>query len=543
VQSILSDKALTKVESIYGRDLKIYQHAHKNLNEVLKHSVDRFPEREMLVFEDRRITYKEFYQLVTKAAANLQQRFQFKKGDRLAILSNNTIEFCISVFAASFLGGIVVPLNTRLRPAELQFMLKNSGTNVLIVEDVFADLAEESIQLADIDIQVFVTGKQKKQSLLWNPFDCLLEENQPAVSPEVKTTDPLFIMYTSGTTGTPKGALGTHLGITQNVLNFSLNLVTDERDRTLINIPLFHVSGLIAGFSHMVSVGGTSVLMNTYKTKRFLELLDREKITYINTVPTIFVFILNYPERAQYDLSHLRLAVTGGAPMAVSTINQLTSLYPNMNFINNYGATECTGSCTFSKPESAFTKPDSVGMLTKIIDWKIVNEYGEEVARNEVGELCIKGPTVIPEYWNNPEATSREFVDNGYWKSGDMGYVDEEGCFFLLDRKKSMINRGGENIYTAEIENVLFNHPSVLEAAVVGLPDEVFGEEVLASVVLKEGHSLDAEQVRSFVGEYLADFKVPKYVQFLDELPRNPSGKVLKAPLKEGFKKTSVKDR
>jgi long-chain acyl-CoA synthetase len=543
VQSILSDKALTKVESIYGRDLKVYQHAHKNLNEVLKHSVDRFPEREMLVFEDRRITYKEFYQLVTKAAANLQQRFQFKKGDRLAILSNNTIEFCISVFAASFLGGIVVPLNTRLRPAELQFMLKNSGTNVLIVEDVFADLAEESIQLADIDIQVFVTGKQKKQSLLWNPFDCLLEENQPAVSPEVKTTDPLFIMYTSGTTGTPKGALGTHLGITQNVLNFSLNLVTDERDRTLINIPLFHVSGLIAGFSHMVSVGGTSVLMNTYKTKRFLELLDREKITYINTVPTIFVFILNYPERAQYDLSHLRLAVTGGAPMAVSTINQLTSLYPNMNFINNYGATECTGSCTFSKPESAFTKPDSVGMLTKIIDWKIVNEYGEEVARNEVGELCIKGPTVIPEYWNNPEATSREFVDNGYWKSGDMGYVDEEGCFFLLDRKKSMINRGGENIYTAEIENVLFNHPSVLEAAVVGLPDEVFGEEVLASVVLKEGHSLDAEQVRSFVGEYLADFKVPKYVQFLDELPRNPSGKVLKAPLKEGFKKTSVKDR
>lgn len=539
----MSDKVLTKNETIYGRDLKVYQHAHKNLNEVLKHSIDRFPEREMLVFEDRRITYKEFYQLVTKAAANLQNRFQFKKGDRLAILSNNTVEFCISIFAASYLGGIVVPLNTRLRPAELQFMLKNSGTNVLIVEDVLADLAEESIQLADIDIQVFVTGKQSKQSHFWYPFNCLLEKNQPAVSPEVKTTDPLFIMYTSGTTGTPKGALGTHLGITQNVLNFSLNLVTDERDRTLINIPLFHVSGLIAGFSHMVSVGGTSVLMYTYKTKKFLELLEREKITYINTVPTIFVFILNYPERAQYDLSNLRLAVTGGAPMAVSTIKQLTSLYPNMNFINNYGATECTGSCTFSRPESAFSKPDSVGILTKVIDWKIVNEYGEEVDRNEIGELCIKGPTVIPEYWNNPEATSREFVDNGYWKSGDMGYVDDEGYFFLLDRKKSMINRGGENIYTAEIENVLFNHPSVLEAAVVGLPDEVFGEEVLASIVLKEGHSLDSEQVRSFVGEYLADFKVPKYVHFLEELPRNPSGKVLKTSLKEGFKKTSVKDR
>jgi long-chain acyl-CoA synthetase len=537
------DKALTQNETIYDRDLKVYQNACQNLNEVLKNSVDKFPEREILVYEDKRITYSEFYQLVLKMAANLQHRYQFKKGDRLAILSNNTIEFCISVFAASFLGGIVVPLNTRLRPSELQFMLKNSGTNVLIVEDVLHETAEESLQLANINVKVFVTGvlPQKKKNF-WLPFDCLLEENQPAQSTDVKKTDPLFIMYTSGTTGLPKGALGTHLGITQNVVNFSLNLETDERDRTLINIPLFHVSGLIAGFSHMVSVGGTSVLMYTYKTKNFLELLDREKITYINTVPTIFVFLLNYQERDQYDLSNLRLAVTGGAPMAVSTIQQLMSLYPNMNFINNYGATECTGSCTFSKPESAITKPDSVGMLTKIIDWKIVNDEGVELGRKKVGELCIKGPTVIPEYWNNPEATNKEFVDNGYWKSGDIGYVDDEGYFFLLDRKKSMINRGGENIYTAEIENVLFNHPSVLEAAVVGMPDKVFGEEVLASLVLKEGYSLEEQEVRNFVGKYLADYKVPKYVQFLKELPRNPSGKVLKNHLKEDYQNWSVKN-
>jgi long-chain acyl-CoA synthetase len=537
------DKAITQNETIYERDLKIYQNACQNLNEVLKNSVDKFPEREILVYEDKRITYSEFYQLVLKMAANLQHRYQFKKGDRLAILSNNTIEFCISVFAASFLGGIVVPLNTRLRPSELQFMLKNSGTNVLIVEDVLHETAEESLQIANINVKVFVTGvlPQKKKNF-WLPFDCLLEENQPAQSTDVKKTDPLFIMYTSGTTGLPKGALGTHLGITQNVVNFSLNLETDERDRTLINIPLFHVSGLIAGISHMVSVGGTSVLMYTYKTKNFLELLDREKITYINTVPTIFVFLLNYQERDQYDLSNLRLAVTGGAPMAVSTIQQLMSLYPNMNFINNYGATECTGSCTFSKPESAITKPDSVGMLTKIIDWKIVNDEGVELGRKQVGELCIKGPTVIPEYWNNPEATNKEFVDNGYWKSGDIGYVDDEGYFFLLDRKKSMINRGGENIYTAEIENVLFNHPSVLEAAVVGMPDKVFGEEVLASLVLKEGYSLEEQEVRNFVGKYLADYKVPKYVQFLKELPRNPSGKVLKNHLKEDYQNWSVKN-
>lgn len=539
----MSGKALTQNETIYERDLIVYQNACQNLNEVLKNSVDRFPEREILVYEEKRITYREFYVLVLKMAANLQHRYQFKKGDRLAILSNNTIEFCISVFAASYLGGIVVPLNTRLRPSELQFMLKNSGTNVLIVEDVLLETAEESLKLANLNVKVFVSGglPQKKRNF-WLSFDCLLEENQLAQMTEVKRTDPLFIMYTSGTTGLPKGALGTHLGITQNVVNFSLNLETDERDRTLINIPLFHVSGLIAGFSHMVSVGGTSVLMYTYKTKNFLELLDQEKITYINTVPTIFVFLLNYPERDRYDLSNLRLAVTGGAPMAVSTIQQLMSLYPNMNFINNYGATECTGSCTFSKPESAITKPDSVGMLTKIIDWKIVNDEGVELGPKQIGELCIKGPTVIPEYWNNPEATSKEFVDNGYWKSGDIGYVDDEGYFFLLDRKKSMINRGGENIYTAEIENVLFNHPSVLEAAVVGIPDKVFGEVVLAALVLKEGHTLEEQDVRNFIGKYLADYKVPKYVQFLKELPRNPSGKVLKNHLKEDYQNWSVKN-
>lgn len=539
----MSGKALTQNETIYERDLIVYQNACQNLNEVLKNSVDRFPEREILVYEEKRITYREFYVLVLKMAANLQHRYQFKKGDRLAILSNNTIEFCISVFAASYLGGIVVPLNTRLRPSELQFMLKNSGTNVLIVEDALLETAEESLKLANLNVKVFVSGglPQKKRNF-WLSFDCLLEENQPAQMTEVKRTDPLFIMYTSGTTGLPKGALGTHLGITQNVVNFSLNLETDERDRTLINIPLFHVSGLIAGFSHMVSVGGTSVLMYTYKTKNFLELLDQEKITYINTVPTIFVFLLNYPERDRYDLSNLRLAVTGGAPMAVSTIQQLMSLYPNMNFINNYGATECTGSCTFSKPKSAITKPDSVGMLTKIIDWKIVNDEGVELGPKQIGELCIKGPTVIPEYWNNPEATSKEFVDNGYWKSGDIGYVDDEGYFFLLDRKKSMINRGGENIYTAEIENVLFNHPSVLEAAVVGIPDKVFGEVVLAALVLKEGHTLEEQDVRNFIGKYLADYKVPKYVQFLKELPRNPSGKVLKNHLKEDYQNWSVKN-
>lgn len=528
------------MDMAYGRDLKFYTQAFQTLNEILEYAVNTFPEREAIVFEQTRLTYQEFYELVLKMAANLQHRFKFNKGDRLAIFSNNTIEYCVSVFATSLLGGIIVPLNTRLRPNELQFMLKDSGAGTMIVEDELLITAEEAIENANVDMTVFVTGKFPVATAFNHlPFDTLQKEIQAVQVNQVDCTDPLFIMYTSGTTGTPKGALGTHLGVTQNALNFSVNLKTDHRDRSLISVPLFHVTGLIAELIHMVSVGGTSVIMHTFKTNPFMELLAKEKITYINTVPTIYIFLLNHPKRDQYDLSHLRLAVTGGSPMAVSNIKKLLEIYPNLNFINNYGATECSGSCTFSRPESAITKPDSVGLLTKIIDWKIVDDEGNTLGTREVGELWIKGPTVIPEYWNNPEASKREFVD-GYWKTGDVGFVDEEGYFFLLDRKKSMINRGGENIYTAEIENVLYNHRSILEAAVVGVPDPIFGEEVLASLVLKEGHTVTEQEIRAFVGQHLADYKVPKYVQFLSELPRNPSGKVLKNIVKEQYSKPSL---
>lgn len=524
-----------KRETIYGRQLNLYTNAFCTLNDVLLNSVKKYPNKEAIVFEDRRITYRQFYDSMTKVAASLQHRFHFQKGDRLAILSHNTVEYCETLFAVSLLGGIFVPLNSRLRPNELQYMLRDSEAKIFIVEDSLLEIAEEAIQIANIDLDVIVIGENDEESK-YISFERLYETEQPVQKPEVNREDPLFIMYTSGTTGLPKGALGTHLGITQNVLNFSLNLKTDENDRTLITVPLFHVTGIVASLTHMIFVGGTSVIMHKFKTDRFMELMSNEKITYINTVPTIFIFLINHPEREKYDLSHLRAAVTGGAPMPVKTIERLLEIYPNINFVNNYGATECTGSCTFSRPETAIEKARSVGKFSKIIDWKIVGEDGQELPIGEPGELLIKGPTVIPEYWKNEEATKREFID-GYWKSGDIGYVDEEGYFYLMDRKKDMITRGGENIYSAEIENVLYNHPSVLEAAVVGVPDEVFGEEVLASIVLKEGMTATKEEITEFASKYLADYKVPKYIEFVNELPRNPSGKILKNIIKENYSK------
>lgn len=223
--------------------------------------------------------------------------------------------------------------------------------------------------------------------------------------------------------------------------------------------------------------------------------------------------------------------------MAVQTIRELLECYPHLNFINNYGATECTGSCTFSSPDTAIEKANSVGRLTDIIDWKIADEIGEELPRFKSGELWIKGPTVIPEYWNNPEASRTEFVD-GYWKTGDVGYVDDDDYFYLKDRKKNMINRGGENIYPSEVENVIYEHPAILEAAVIGVPDDIFGEEVLAVIVTKEGSHVTEEELKTFLSDKLADYKVPKFIRFTEELPRNPSGKILKYQIQEQYKGT-----
>lgn len=524
---------VVKKSNFFGQEMKIYEEAYSNLNELLEKSVEAFSGKEMLVIGEKRVTYEEFYGMVLDMAANLQQKYDFKQGEKLAILANNTLEFCISLFATSYLGGIIVPLNTRLQAKELSYMLQDSETKLIVVEDVLLENLPKAITNDRLDVEIIEFSIDPDKSGK-SAFQELLKPAPPVKKCEVKQTDPLFIMYTSGTTGTPKGAVGTHLGITQNVVNFKRNLGTKENERCLISVPLFHVTGLIASLNHMIYVGGTSVIMYQFKTNKFLELMDAERITYVNTVPTIFIFLLNHPNRASYDLSHLRLAVTGGSPMAVSTIKQLLALYPHLNFVNNYGATECTGSCTFSKAEKAIEKADSVGILTDIIDWKIVGEDGSEVPKYKAGELWIKGPTVIPKYWNNAVANNTEFVD-GFWKSGDVGYVDDENYFYLLDRKKNMINRGGENIYPSEIENTLYEHPKVLEVAVIGVPDDVFGEEVMALVVSKKGETLSAEDIKLFLSDKLADYKIPKFIDFTDELPRNMSGKILKFQIQQKY--------
>jgi acyl-CoA synthetase (AMP-forming)/AMP-acid ligase II len=521
------------VEQHFGQEVKVFKERPNDIYGMFQNNVSRFPEQEAVILGEDRLTYRQLDEMVKSAAAHLQKAFGFKQGDRLGVLSSNRIEFCVSIFAAAALGGIIVPLNTRLHYTELQFMMADAGIAVLVVEDELLGVARQALDAAGMKVPLIVIDGERRRS---EPLMCSYREVlqtggsvEPAV---INSDDPLFIMYTSGTTGRPKGAIGTHIGVIQNLINFSTILGTDHHDRTLVSVPLFHVTGFLADFLHMMYVGGTAVLMRVFKTRRFLELLEKEKITYLVTVPTIYVFILNHPEREKYDLSRWRLALYGGAPMAEQTIREMLALYPHMQLINTYGATECSGSCTLSRADKAIEKAASVGLFEEVVDWKIIDENGRELPRNQIGEICIKGVTVVPGYWNNPEATEKAFID-GYWRSGDLGYVDDEGFLYIMDRKKEMINRGGEKIYCIELENVLYSHPKILEAAVVGVPDRFFGEEVLAAVVLKEGEVMEEQALRDFIAAHLADYKVPKYIKFVDQLPRNPAGKVIKQALKE----------
>jgi acyl-CoA synthetase (AMP-forming)/AMP-acid ligase II len=303
-------------------------------------------------------------------------------------------------------------------------------------------------------------------------------------------------------------------------------------DRTLIAIPLFHVSGLIGQFIHMMLVGGTSVLLREYSTREFLQTAVRNQITFMFNVPAIYNLLLMHKEEAS-QITTLRLALYGGAPMSADTIMRLKTLFPGLDLQNAYGATETSSPATLMPKDWEISKVLSVGRPVPGSTCKVIGEDGRECEPQEVGELWIHGAMVIPEYWEN-EAANRGSFEQGFWKSGDMAMIDKDGYVYIMDRKKDIINRGGEKIYSVEVENVLYSHPKILEAAVIGVPDEIFGEQVKAFVVPVESETITAEEVIEFVKSHLAHFKTPKYVEFLQGLPRNPGGKVMKHTLREG---------
>jgi long-chain acyl-CoA synthetase len=520
-------------ENHFNRDINVYENRPKNLFSMLEETVEKYPDREALIMDRIRLTYKEIFDKVMDIAGNLQKSYRIEKGDRVALLLSNSIEFALLFFACAKVGAIFVPLNTKLKEKELAYMIEQSESSLLFVDDDCLNKVE-SMRDENLISNVnyfFLHGNQSSKRKDYLPFE-ILEQKSSVIETEVSEDDPLFIMYTSGTTGLPKGAVGSNLGAVHSSMNYEIVLRTDHQSKTLIAVPLFHVTGLVGQLLHMVKVGGTSVIMRRYKTEEFIRLMSEEEITFLFNVPTIYIMMLNHKNFHKYSYFNLNCIVYGGSPMSSETIYKLKKHFTNAHLHNAYGATETSSPATIMPQSYNERKLDSIGLPVPVGEIKIINEKETECLPGEVGELLIKGPMVIEKYWNNGYADQSSFID-GYWRSGDLAKIDHDGFVYIMDRKKDMINRGGEKIFSIEVENALYEHPNVLEAAVVGIPDDIYGEVVKAVIVPKMNKTITKPEIEDFITERLAKYKVPREVEFVSQLPRNPGGKVQKNLLQE----------
>jgi acyl-CoA synthetase (AMP-forming)/AMP-acid ligase II len=517
-------------KNVDGVDIKVFADRPLSLKDLLEKSVLQFPDKDALIYQDKRLSYRDFKEKVDMVSVSLQQECRVGKGDRVAVLFTNTLEFCVCYFAIVQIGAVCQPVNYRLTADEMQYQLKDTAAKVIILEEKYVDLIKEII--SDLPEMKMVFVSDSSYSGEFKNFEELEKKtSQSLIETVIDEEDLASIVYTSGTTGRPKGTMISHRNLICNAISFSSISKMDSTTKQIILTPLFHASALHSQLITGILKGATSVIMKEFKTKDSMALMSAEKVNLVVAVPTMYWFWVNDPDFENYDLTSIRCTLSGAAPAAPELIKILAQKFPRSRFINAGGQTEST-SCTFAlPPEDALRKAGSIGWATPPNEIKVMDIKEEECDFNETGELWFKGPAIAKGYWNNPKGTKETFID-GWVKTGDIGKVDEEGYLYLLDRKKDMIIRGGENIYCVEVENALYSHPKVLEAAVVGVPDKIFGEQVKAVVVMKPGKEATEEEIREFCGSKLADYKVPKYVEFRTELPRNPGGKVVKSLLK-----------
>ena len=501
------------------RDVPCYGGRPPGLSAMLAAAVERAPAGEAVVDGGERVTWAEFGRRARTLAGGLA-RAGVGRGDRVATLLPNGLPFCLAVFATAELGAVMVPLNTKLRRGELAFMLENSGARLLLSDPAFHH------EVAGLLVDTVVVGDRR-----WTDLSAGPPPDAPA-SPGVED-DPAFIAYTSGTTGRPKGAVATHANVVHACLTYQRVYGLRAGERTLVAVPLFHVTGLIAQLLTMTSLAGTCVLMPRFDAAAALRLLAGERITHVIAAPTVYVMLMAQPGYRAVPLPDVRTLGYGGAPIASETVQRLREWLPAARLHNTYGLTETSSPATCLADADALDRVGSVGRPVPVAACRTVDpESGRECEAGEVGELWIRGPMVVAGYWANPAATAAAIVEDGWLRTGDLAAIDGQGYVTIKDRLKDMINRGGEKVYCVEVEETLYAHPGVLEAAVVGVPDAVYGEAVKACVVPRPGAALDPDDVREWVRARLARFKAPERVEVLDALPRNPNGKVVKGLLR-----------
>jgi long-chain acyl-CoA synthetase len=543
--------------AVRGVQTKIWKNAPPTLRDAFLNSRE-FAQREFVVYEDDRATFAAFDRAVVTLAHELLAQ-GVRKGDRIALVMRNLPEWPVVFFASVCIGAIVTPLNAWWTGAELEYGLVNSGAKLAFMDaERFERLVEHLPQCPELR-RVYVSRRTedvadpevvKLESILGavNDWGALPQRELPdvAIDPE----DDATIFYTSGTTGKPKGALGTHRNYAQNITTSAVGLAraflrrgeappdpaTLPQRVTLLSIPLFHVTACSSSMIPAVANGSKLVLMRKWDAERGMQLIEKERVTVAGGVPTIAWQLIEHPNRSKFDLSSLGLITYGGAPSAPELVRRIKEVFPSSQPGNGWGMTETAAAFSGHSSEDYINRPSSCGPAAAVCETKIMNAEGtRELPIDAVGELWVKGPMIAKGYWNNPAATAQTFV-NGWLKTGDIARIDAEGFMFIVDRAKDMLIRGGENIYCIEVENVLYEHPAVMDAALVGIPHRELGEEPAAVVTLKPGTTATEDDIRGHVARRLASFKVPVKVVFWPEtLPRNPAGKILKTELKKAF--------
>lgn len=540
---------------VRGVPTRCWKYAPPTLRDVLA-TGRHYGSREFLVYEAERVTFESFWRAACAIAQALTAN-GVAKGDRVAIIMRNLPEWAAAFYGAAVAGAIVTPLNAWWTGSELEFGLVDSGAKIAFADSERLErLAGHFVNCPALE-HVYVSRCSDE---LPHPIVSRLEEITGTVDawaglpegtlPDIALApdDDATILYTSGTTGKPKGALGTHRNMNANIMaagfsaarNFLrrgeavpvLDPITAPQRTALLSIPFFHATGCFAMLNPALYTGAKLVLMRKWDAKTALALIEREKVNLAGGVPAIAWQLLEHPDRSHFDLSSLESVAYGGAPSAPELVRKIVSAFPGSLPGNGWGMTETSATCTHHSGEDYQHRPDSCGPAVAVCDLKVTDSNGNGLPAGEIGELWARGPNIVKGYWNRPRETAETFVD-GWVRTGDLARLDEEGFCTIVDRAKDMLIRGGENIYCVEVENVLYEHPAVMDAALVPVPHHTLGEEPVAVVHLRPGQHTTEAELRGFVATRLAAFKVPVKIVFWPEaLPRNVNGKIMKSELK-----------
>ncbi len=490
----------------------------------------RHADRDAIVHGDRRITYGELSERIERLTDALAAR-GVSAGQRVAYLGNNHPSLLEVFFATANLGAIFVPLNTRLAGPEIEFMLENSAAKTLVFQSDLRDLARAGSWATGVSRLIMVGGEAEHEL---EDYEQVIASGTAGAVPDlaVDLDDPALILYTSGTTGHPKGAVLTHGNLTWNTFNVFVDYGVSPGERVLLISPMFHVASLTNGALTVLLQGGTVVLHKKFDPGHVLATIEREGITMLAGVPTTYQMLQEHEAWQTTDLSSLQRLTCGGSAVPERTMEAYAER--GLGFSMGYGMTETSPSATALPAHMAQHKIGSSGIKHFFTDVKVVDTEGRALPPGEIGEIWISGPNVIREYWRRPEATSEAIVD-GWLRSGDLGYFDDDGYLFVTDRLKDMIISGGENIYSAEVEAVIMEFSQIAGTALIGVPDEKWGEVPLAVVQLRDDERLDADTIVDHLAGRLARYKVPKRIVFVDEFPRTASGKIRKADLRKHY--------